>query len=114
MKRRIFVLPSIKRRIFALSLLAALLIAGPAYLTSGHSTSWRAAQGPVAAQDSTVPVLVKVKSSASSAAIANAIRAAGGYEVRDLKQVHTYVVDVPASRRNQVLAALVRQPAVER
>src|SRR5436305_15131853 len=61
-----------------------------------------------------LPLLVKFKGSASSTDIANAVHGSGGTDVRDLKQLHIHVINVPAAARDRVLAAFAHHPAVER
>ena len=62
----------------------------------------------------TVPILVKFKSSATSADIDTAIRGNGGQNVRSLNQIRTRVVNVPANARDRIIAALAKHPSVER
>mgnify|MGYP000325785094 CR=1 FL=1 len=68
------------------------------------------ASGPV----QLVPILVKFRTGASPAAIDATIRSVGGQPGRDLSQIRTRVIYVPANARDQMLAAYARQSTVER
>ena len=61
-----------------------------------------------------VPIFVRFEASASGADIAKAIHAAGGREVRDLKQLHIHVINVPRARKDQILAAYAHHRGVAR
>lgn len=61
-----------------------------------------------------VPIVVKFKPSASTADEDAAVRSSGGQTLRDVKQIHVRVVNVPLSARDRILAAFAKQPTVER
>jgi hypothetical protein len=61
-----------------------------------------------------VRLLVKFKPGVSNADVSSAVHAAGGQISRSHPQIRTHVITVPASAKDQVLAALARNPFVER
>jgi|GEM_PF-321785 len=64
-------------------------------------------------QSDSVLLLVKFKSSASAADADTAIRAVGAESVRNLSQIRTRIVRVPAAARDRMIGAFRRQPAVQ-
>jgi len=62
----------------------------------------------------TVPIMVKFKGSANKAKIDEAITASGGKSERDLSQIRTRVIRVPAGEVNAVLAKYKNNGQVER
>ena len=66
------------------------------------------------AQQQRALINVKMKPSANGADVDQTVRGAGGETERDLAQIRTRIVKVPADKQAQVLAALSRQPSVER
>ena len=61
-----------------------------------------------------VPILLKFKGAATAADMDAATRASGGQKVRDMEQLRTRVINVPANAAARILEAMARQPAVER
>src|SRR5688500_7150369 len=61
-----------------------------------------------------VPILVKFTSAANTQQMDDAVRAGGGTAARELGQIRTRVINVPAGARDQILAAYARLPVVER
>jgi len=65
-------------------------------------------------QSDTVEIIIKFKASATSEDMDVATRDSGGVVLRDIPQLRTRVIQVPASDGEQVLAALVQNPSVQR
>jgi hypothetical protein len=63
---------------------------------------------------STAPFLVKFKPTATSATIDAAIKTNGGTSIRELDQIRTRIINVPASAQSAILAAYSKDPSVER
>ena len=76
--------------------IASVLIASPSLAANPPDSSGAGAR---------VPLLIKFRASASAADIAGAIRANGGVVTRDLGQIRTKVIYVPADARDRILAA---------
>lgn len=89
---------------------ASLLLLVVVLMTVGAGV---ASAGPQGA-DPVVPVLIKFKLGAPPSEVASAIAASGGQSVRDLRQVRTRVINVPAGAADGVMAALAKHPSVER
>jgi len=66
------------------------------------------------AHEDTVQIIIKFKPAATGAAMDAAILNTGGAGVDDLPQLQTRVIEVSASAEEQVLAALAKNPSVER
>jgi subtilisin family serine protease len=112
-----------RKRFLRKCVIGLLLLVMLATLTLVGSTSITQAQPP----QGTVQIIVKFKSSNNSTAfaaavqgsdnatpIAAAVRASGGRGLRDLPQLRTHVISVPANAAENVLAALANDPSVER
>ena len=61
-----------------------------------------------------VPILVKFKASASASNVEAATRASGGQKVRDIAQLRTRVINVPANAAERIREAMAQNAAVER
>ncbi|MDP9264709.1 MAG: Ig-like domain-containing protein [Chloroflexota bacterium] len=61
-----------------------------------------------------VPILVKFAPSATAQQVDDASRTGGGTVARDLGQIRTRVINVPAAARDQILATLAVHAGVER
>jgi subtilisin family serine protease len=85
--------------------IASVLIASPGLAASPNDNSGAVAR---------VPLLIKFRASASATDIAGAIQANGGVVTRDLRQIRTKVIYVPADARDRILAAFANSPSVER
>src|SRR5512142_1181858 len=76
--------------------------------------SGTALAAPQGAPAPDAPLLVKFKASATAADVKAAIAESGGQSVRELQQIRTRVVSVPAAEADKVLAAFAKHPSVER
>ena len=115
----------VKHNLWTLSLVFLFAVGAVAFLSSPRIVSGAASNSEnvsglaatashPAKQDGTVEIIVKFKASATSAAADAAIRGVGGNTTRNLPQLHSRVVSIPASAGAQVLAALSKHPSVER
>ena len=96
------------RIVLALSLvlvIAAYFVGGAAPVSAGNTSQ--------SSQD-TVQIIVKFKPSATSSGIAAAIKSAGGGKHRDLNQIRTRIITVPANAVDKVMKTLAKRADVER
>src|SRR5688572_14899391 len=61
-----------------------------------------------------VPLLIKFRADAQPADISSAVRTGGGVVTRDMAQIRTKVIYVPADARDRILAAYANHASVER
>jgi hypothetical protein len=104
---------SIVFNLFAPWLALDVVEAAPAAPTAASSTA-TSTTATTADSGPKVRLLVKFKASASSADVDAAVQAADGTKTRSISQLRTPVIEVPASAKDRVLAALAKNGQVER
>ncbi|HEV8669112.1 MAG TPA: hypothetical protein VGS01_00075, partial [Candidatus Limnocylindria bacterium] len=93
------------KRLRALTTFTVLATFVLALASSLLSSSPSQAASPDAPAAELVPLLIKFRANATATEITAAVRGSGGVVSRDLGQLRTKVINVPAGARDRILAA---------